>query len=134
MCDVDFFGEGVTVVHKAYLVRKGARVGLIYTRGFRDVLEIARGNRPDLFNFNFAKPRPFVERHLRLELAERCNYKGEIELPVDLEALPAVLERFRSEGVEAIAVCFLHAYRNPTNEAAVVAAIRSAGPACPVVA
>jgi N-methylhydantoinase A len=132
--DLEFFAHGATVVINAITERKGARVGLIATRGFRDVIEIARGNRPDLFNFNFEKPRPFVERHLRLELAERCNYKGEIELPVDLEALPAVLERFRSEGVEAIAVCFLHAYRNPTNEAAVVSAIRSAWPEVSVVA
>src|ERR1700722_296564 len=102
--DLEFFAHGATVVINAITERKGARVGLIATRGCRGGIEIARGNRPDLFNFNFAKPRPFVERHLRLELSERCNYKGEIELAADLEALPAVLERFRSEGVEAIAV------------------------------
>src|SRR5580692_304432 len=132
--DLEFFAHGATVVINAITERKGARVGLIATRGFRDVIEIARGNRPDLFNFNVEKPRPFVERHLRLELAERCNYKGEIEQPADLAALPDLLERFRSEGVEAIAVCFLHAYRNPTNEAAVAAAIRSAWPEVSVVA
>jgi N-methylhydantoinase A len=132
--DLEFFAHGATVVINAITERKGARVGLIATRGFRDVIEIARGNRPDLFNFNFAKPRPFVERHLRLELAERCNYKGEIEQPADLEALPALLEQFRNEGVQAIAVCFLHAYRNPTNEAAVAAAIRAAWPEVSVVA
>jgi N-methylhydantoinase A len=132
--ELEFFAHGATVVINAITERKGARVGLIATRGFRDVLEIARGNRPDLFNFNFEKPRPFVERHLRLELAERCNYKGEIETPADLEALPALLERFRSEAVEAIAVCFLHAYRNPANEAAVVAAIRAAWPEVSVLA
>src|ERR1700723_3123708 len=76
--DLEFFAHGATVVINAITERKGARVGLIATRGFRDVIEIARGNRPDLFHFNFEKPRPFVERHLRLELAERCNYKGEI--------------------------------------------------------
>jgi len=134
IADLEFFAHGATVVINAITERKGARVGLISTRGFRDVIEIARGNRPDLFNFNFEKPRPFVERHLRLELAERCNYKGEIEVPADLEALPAVLEKFRSEGVEAIAVCFLHAYRNPSNEAAVVAAIRSSWPEVSVIA
>src|SRR5690606_31965743 len=77
---IDFFAHGSTVVINAITERKGARVGLITTRGFRDVLEIARGNRPDLFNFNFRKPPPFVERHLRREIVERCNYKGEIEV------------------------------------------------------
>ena len=134
IAELEFFAHGATVVINAITERKGARVGLIATRGFRDVLEIARGNRPDLFNFNFAKPRPFVERHLRLELAERCNYKGVIEAPADLSALPALLEYFRAEGVEAIAVCFLHAYRNPANEAAVVAAIRAAWPQVSVLA
>jgi len=132
--ELEFFAHGATVVINAITERKGARVGLIATRGFRDVLEIGRGNRPDLFNFNFEKPRPFVERHLRLEITERCNYKGEIETPVDLAALPQLLERFRSEGVEAIAVCFLHAYRNPANEAAVVTAIHKAWPHVSVLA
>ncbi|MBS0419966.1 MAG: hydantoinase/oxoprolinase family protein [Proteobacteria bacterium] len=131
---LEFFAHGATVVINSITERKGARVGLISTRGFRDVLEIARGNRPDLFNFNFEKPKPFVERHLRLEMAERCNYKGEIEAPADLAALPALLERFRGEGVEAIAVCFLHAYRNPANEIAVATAIRAAWPEVSVLA
>lgn len=134
VADLAFFAHGSTVVINAITERKGARVGLIATQGFRDVLEIARGNRPDLFNFNFTKPRPFVERHLRRELAERCNYKGEIERPVDLSGLPPVLEHFREEGVEAIAVCFLHAYRNSANERAVTAAIRAAWPQVSVVA
>lgn len=132
--DLDFFAHGATVVINAITERKGARVGLLTTQGFRDVLEIARGNRPDLFNFNFEKPHPFVERHLRLEIPERCNYKGEIETAADLAALPALLERFRSEAVDAIAVCFLHAYRNPANEQAVVSAIRAAWPEVSVLA
>ncbi len=132
--DLEFFAHGATVVINAITERKGARVGLITTRGFRDVIEIARGNRPDLFNFNFEKPRPFVERHLRLELTERCNYKGEIEVAADLTELPRILQAFAKEGVQAIAVCFLHAYRNPTNEAAVAAAIRAALPRISVIA
>jgi N-methylhydantoinase A len=132
--ELEFFAHGATVVINAITERKGARVGLITTRGFRDVIEIARGNRPDLFNFDFEKPRPFVERHLRLEIAERCNYKGEIEVAADLSALPSILERFANEAVQAIAVCFLHAYRNPANEAAVVSAIRAAWPEVSVIA
>ena len=132
--DLDFFAHGATVVINAITERKGARVGLITTRGFRDVIEIARGNRPDLFNFDFEKPRPFVERHLRLELTERCNYKGEIETPANLTELPDILETFAKEKVQAIAICFLHAYRNPTNEAAAAAAIRAAWPDISVIA
>lgn len=132
--ELGFFAHGATVVINAITERKGARVGLIATKGFRDVLEIARGNRPDLFNFSFEKPRPFVERHLRLELEERCNYKGEVEIEVDLSGLPTILEHFRSEAVEAIAICFLHAYRNPLNEQRVVTAIRAAWPEVSVIA
>jgi N-methylhydantoinase A len=116
-----FFAHGSTVVINALTERKGAKTALITTRGFRDVLEIARGNRPDLFNFNFRKPPPFVERCLRAELDERTSVRGEVRKPVDLEPLPGLLDRFRAEGVEAIAVCFLHAYLNPVNEEAVVA-------------
>lgn len=68
--DLDFFAHGSTVVINAITERKGVRVGLLTTAGFRDVLEIARGNRPDLFNFAFTKPAPFVERHLRREIPE----------------------------------------------------------------
>jgi N-methylhydantoinase A len=129
-----FFAHGATVVINAITERKGARVGLITTAGFRDVLEIARGNRPDLFNFNFRKPSAFVERHLRREVPERCDHRGRIEQAADLSALPAILEHYRAEGVEAIAICFLHAYLNPGNERAVASAIRAAWPEVSVVA
>ena len=132
--DLGFFAHGATVVINAITERKGARVGLITTQGFRDVLEIARGNRPDLFNFNFRKPAPLVERQLRLELRERCNYKGEIEVPVDLGALPGILDTFRSEGVQSVAICFLHAYLNPDNEARTAAEVRRLWPGVSTVA
>jgi N-methylhydantoinase A len=132
--DLDFFAHGSTVVINALTERKGARTGLITTAGFRDVLEIARGNRPDLFNFNFHKPRPFVDRHLRAELVERSNFKGELVKPVNLGPLPSLLDRFRAEGVEAIAVAFLHAYVNPDNERRTVDAIRAAWPEITVLA
>jgi N-methylhydantoinase A len=74
------------------------------------------GQPADLFNFNFRKPRPFVDRYLRAELVERSNFRGDLVKPVDLAPLPALLDFFRAEGVEAIAVAFLHAYVNPENE------------------
>jgi N-methylhydantoinase A len=132
--DLGFFAHGATVVINAITERKGVRVGLITTRGFRDVLEIARGNRPDLFNFDFRKPPPFVERHLRAEIVERCDHLGRIEVEANLDALPGILEYFRQEGVEAVAVCFLHAYRNPANEVAVARAVRQQWPQVSVVA
>lgn len=131
---LDFFAHGSTVVINALTERKGARTALITTQGFRDVLEIGRGNRPDLFNLAFRKPEPFVPRHLRLELDERTNFKGAMVRPVDLSPLPALIETLRKEGVEAIAIAFLHAYANPDNEAAVAAAIRQAWPEVAVLA
>lgn len=131
---LDFFAHGSTVVINAITERKGVRVGLLTTAGFRDVLEIARGNRPDLFNFAFTKPAPFVERHLRREIPERCNYKGEIEQEAALEHLPEILAHFRAEGVEAIAICFLHAYRNPYNERRVAIEVTKLWPEVSVVA
>jgi N-methylhydantoinase A len=129
-----FFAHGSTVVINALTERKGVKTALVTTEGFRDVLEIARGNRPDLFNFNFQKPKPFVPRYLRAELPERTSFKGELRRPVDLERLPILLDRFRAEGVEAIAISFLHAYANPDNERRTAEAIRAAWPEVAVLA
>ncbi|MGD8682246.1 MAG: hydantoinase/oxoprolinase family protein, partial [Lysobacterales bacterium] len=134
LSELDFFAHGSTVIINAITERKGARTALITTAGFRDVLEIGRGNRPDLFNFRFRKPPPLVERHLRGEIRERVNYKGEIEREADLSGLPELLEYFRSEGVEAIAVCFLYGYLNPENERATVERITELWPDVSVLA
>ena len=132
--ELGFFAHGSTVVINALTERKGVKTALITTSGFRDVLEIARGNRPDLFNFNFRKPPPFVDRYLRTELPERVNFKGELVRRVELAGLPALIDFFRSEGVGAIAVAFLHAYVNPTNEQKVVEAVRVLWPEVAVLA
>jgi len=114
--EIDFFAHGTTVVINALTERKGAKTALITTKGFRDVLEIARCNRPDLFNFNFVKQPPFVPRYLRFEIEERMNYKGEVVQPLNTTALKAMLKVCKDENVEAIAVCLLHAYKNPKHE------------------
>lgn len=132
--DMVFFAHGSTVIINALTERKGVKTALITTRGFRDVLEIARGNRPDLFNFNFRKPKPFVDRYLRLELDERVTYKGDMQKPVDLLPLEAQLEFLKAEGVEAIAISFLHSYVNPENEMAVVAEVKKLWPEVSVLA
>ena len=132
--DLAFFAHGSTLVINALTEKKGVKTALITTKGFRDVLELARGNRPDLFNFNFRKPRPFVERYLRAELDERVNYKGEVQKAVCLSLLPALLDFFKAEGVEAIAVCFLHSYINPENEMSTAAQIKVLWPGVSVLA
>jgi N-methylhydantoinase A len=125
---IDFFAHGTTVVINAITERKGSKTGLITTEGFRDVLEITRGTRPDLYNFNFKKEEPFVERYLRQEVKERINYLGEVITPLDETTVDATIKDFIKEGVEAIAICFLHAYKNPIHEKKLASYIRSKYP------
>lgn len=132
--DIAFFAHGSTTVINALTERKGAKTGLITTRGFRDVVEIARGNTPDLFNIYYSKPRPFVRRHLRRELTERVDYQGNVVTPLDLTDLPEIIRDFKAHDVEAVAVCFLHSYVNAAHEAAAVAAIREQWPEVAVIA
>lgn len=113
---IRFFVHGTTVIINALTERKGAKTGLITTKGFRDVLEIGRANRPDIYNLYFTKPQPFIPRYLRKEVSERVNYKGEVLTPLNEEEVEQVVEELRREGVEAIAVCFLHSYANPAQE------------------
>ncbi|MDW6022593.1 hydantoinase/oxoprolinase family protein [Mesorhizobium sp. BAC0120] len=125
---VDFLAHGTTVVINALTERKGVKVGLITTEGFRDTLEIARGNRPDFFNLHYQKPKPFVPRYLRRELPGRISYKGEEMRPLDLSPLPAIIDDFRKEDVEAVAICFLHSYANTSHEQATLAELRRLWP------
>lgn len=126
--DIRSFIHGTTVIINALTERKGAKTGLITTKGFRDVLEIGRGNRPDLFNIRFEKPTPFVPRYLRREVNERLNYKGEVIVELNPDEVKSIVDAFQKEGVEAIAVCYLHAYSNPEHERQTVEIIRSLWP------
>lgn len=132
--DVDFMAHGTTVVINALTERKGVKVGLITTEGFRDTLEIARGNRPDFFNLHYEKPEPFVPRHLRAEVPGRMTYQGAERAPLDLSGLPGILDGFKSEGVEAVAIALLHAYANTAHEEAVLAEVHKLWPDVSVVA
>ncbi len=131
---IDFLAHGTTVVINALTERKGVKVGLIATEGFRDSLEIARGNRPDFFNLHYKKPPPFVARYLRRELPGRIDYQGVEQRALDLSGLPDILQLFKQDGVEAIAVCFLHSYANPTHEQKTADRIRALWPGVAVVA
>ncbi|SEC00681.1 N-methylhydantoinase A [Tenacibaculum sp. MAR_2009_124] len=113
---VNFFAHGTTVVINALTEKKGVKTALITTKGFRDVLEIARCNRPDLFNFNFVKQPPFVPRYLRFEVEERMTYKGEVDIKLNTQNLKEIIRFCEKENVKAIAICLLHAYKNPAHE------------------
>ncbi|MEM8729396.1 MAG: hydantoinase/oxoprolinase family protein [Pseudomonadota bacterium] len=132
--EVDFMAHGTTVVINALTERKGVKVGLISTEGFRDTLEIARGNRPDFFNLHYEKPAPFVPRYLRAEVPGRMTYQGRERAPLDLAGVPAILDGFRSEGVTAVAICLIHAYANASHEEALMAEVKSLWPDVSVVA
>lgn len=131
---VDFFVHGTTIVINSLTERKGAKVGLITTQGFRDALEIGRGNRPDFFNLKYSKPAPFVERYLRREIVGRMSYKGQEVTPLDMSTLDDTLAVFRGEGIEAIAICLLHSYANDTHERALAAEVTRRWPEVTVVA
>ncbi len=132
--DVAFLAHGTTVVINALTERKGVKTGLITTEGFRDSLEIARGNRPDYFNLHYEKPPPFVPRYLRREVPGRLTHDGREREPLDLRGLPAIVDDFRAEGVEAVAICLLHAYADPRHEQAVLERVRELWPEVSAVA
>lgn len=131
---VDFLAHGTTVVINALTERRGVKTGLITTQGFRDVLEIARANRPDYFNLKWVKPAPFVPRYLRREVSGRLHTNGQEREPLDLSQIAGILDAFRADNVEAVAICLLHAYANPAHEQAVLAQVRELWPEVSVVA
>jgi len=108
--------HGTTVNSNAILEHKGARCGLITTRGFRDILEIGRQTRPDLYRWHINRPTPLIPRHLRFEVSERISAMGEVLVPVDEAELREAIASLRDAKVEAVAVCLLNAYANPEHE------------------
>jgi N-methylhydantoinase A len=132
--EVGSLAHGTTVVINALAERKGVLTGLITTEGFRDSLEIARGNRPDFFNLHYIKPEPFVPRYLRREVRGRLAQDGRERWPLELDGLATIVEDFRREGVQAVAICLLHSYANPSHERAVLERVRELWPEVSVVA
>ncbi|MBI3977815.1 MAG: hydantoinase/oxoprolinase family protein [Chloroflexi bacterium] len=124
--------HGTTVATNAILERKGARIGLITTRGFRDVLEIRRLRMPDTYNLLWEKPKPLVDRYLRLEVDERISARGEIVRPLDVETARVAIRRLVGHGVESIAVCLLNAYANSAHERRIGELLRALAPDCAV--
>lgn len=108
--------HGTTVGSNAILELKGAKTGLITTKGFRDVLEIRTLRMPRLYDMSWEKPRPLVERHLRFVVEERVDAHGNVLIPLDESEVEAVVDRLLALGVEAICVCLLNSYTNPAHE------------------
>jgi N-methylhydantoinase A len=126
---VGALAHGTTMVTNAIVEGRGAVVGLITTRGFRDVLEIARMSRTHLYDVHVpAKPPPLVPRRLRLEVSERVGPDGAVLTPIDLREVEPLVEAFAREGVESVAVSLLHAYANPLHERALADALRARFP------
>jgi N-methylhydantoinase A len=130
--DVSYLVHGTTVATNSIIEGKTARCGLLTTAGFRDILEIARQIKPEPFNLFFEKPRPLVPRDLCLEAAERLDSEGRVLEPLDPASVRAAADVFKKAGVEAIAICFLHAYVNPAHEEIAAAILGQELPAVPV--
>jgi N-methylhydantoinase A len=113
---IDYVVHGTTVATNAVIEGKVANTGFLTTDGFRDMLEIARQIRPSLYDLRFEKSRPLVPRNRCLGIPERLAADGGVIRPIDEEAVRDAARRLRDEGVESIAVCFLHAYGNPVHE------------------
>jgi len=108
--------HGTTLITNALIERDGAVTGLVTTRGFRDVLEMRKEMRYDIYDLLITLPEPLVPRPLRLEVGERVNGKGEVLSALDSRELEEIRQTFQEAGVTSIAVCFLHSYSNPSHE------------------
>lgn len=125
--------HGTTLVTNTVIERTGAAVGLMTTEGFRDVIEIGRETRYDLYDLFLEAPPTLVPRHRRREIKERVDFEGQVLLPLDEAALAATArEMVERDGVEAIAISFLHSYRNPAHERRAGAIIRELYPDLPL--
>lgn len=120
--------HGTTVATNALLERKGAKVGLLTTEGHRDIIEMREGLKDDRYNLRQAPPEQLVPRHLRLGVRERIRPDGRIEVPLDRASLEAAIAVLVGEGVESVAICTLHAWRDGRHERAMAQAVRAAMP------
>ena len=125
---IDELIHGSTIAINTLIERKGAKTGLIVTRGTRDVYAIGRGNRPEAYNLLFHKHRPLAERHLIREVDERLFATGEVHEKLQAASVEAACATLKTAGVEAVAVCFLHSYANPEHERQAGAMVRAALP------
>ena len=116
LADVTLFSHGTTVATNALITRRFPPSALVTTRGFRDVIEIRRGTRDDLWDAYKDVSPPYIRRRDRFELTERIDFEGTVVEPVDEDETRALAARLERRGVETVAVCFINAYANPANE------------------
>ena len=124
--------HGTTVVTNACIEMKGAKVGLLTTRGFRDILEIGRGRLPAVLDLSWEKPPPLVPRNLRLEVIERIDGNGKVKEPLDHESVEIAVKNLLDENIESIAVCLINSPANPMHEIAVSKIIKNLAPNMPL--
>ena len=128
--DMEIFLHGLTIATNAVLARTGARTGLVGTKGFRDLIEIRRANRPreGMYDVSWEPPPPLIPRRDRLTVTERVDYLGNVLTPVDEDEARAAGRAFRKRGIESIAVSFLNSFLNPENEREVARILREECP------
>ncbi|ATW28845.1 5-oxoprolinase [Candidatus Formimonas warabiya] len=122
--DIDFFVHGTTSGLNAFLERKGVKVALITTKGFGDVYEIGRGNRPEMYDFTYRKPKPLIDRIDSFEVEERILSDGSVRTPLAEERVKAIGEKIREKAYLSVAVCLINAYVNPVHEVAMERILR----------
>ena len=120
--------HGTTIGSNTVLEGKGARTGLITTKGFRDILEIRDLRMPVLYDLHWTKPRALVERRLRLEVTEKLRPDGSVSVPLDMTSVDTAIAALQREEVRSVAICLLHSYANPAHERMVADAVRAAMP------
>jgi N-methylhydantoinase A len=114
--EASLVNHGTTLVINSLIQRTGAKAALVTSKGFRDILEIARGNRPDPFDLHYQRDEPLIPRELRLEVPERTGSKGEVVTPLDMAALEKLAHEITTFGVESVAIFFMNSYINPAHE------------------
>lgn len=130
---IESFIHGTTAGLNAFLERRGARMALITTAGFRDVYQLGRASRPDMYNLRYERPRPLIPRRDVFELGERMGADGAPVSPVDSAEARALAEKIRDGGYEAVAIVFLHSYKNGEHEVAMRDVLAEVVPGLPVV-
>jgi N-methylhydantoinase A len=120
--------HGTTVATNALLERKGAKVAMLTTEGHRDVIEMREGLKPERYNLRLPAAPALIPRRLRLPVRERIRADGRVEIPLDRASLDAAIARLQAEAVEAVAICFLHSWRDDVHERAAAEAVRAALP------
>jgi N-methylhydantoinase A len=129
LADVEVLVHGTTLAINTLIERTGSRTALFATRGHRDAIEIRREQRYDMYDVLLEAPEPLAPRHLRFGIEERMTADGRVAVPLNREQVAQLLRRLEQRGIEALAVCLLHSYRNPVHESAIAEIAKDAAPA-----